>query len=94
MVNKNMQKENKIEVRENDMFIFVSSQVRYALGRDNHLAPETAAELVRRYLPLFSTKRKKDLIELLIGDIKFDLKMYDREYKDVWLELLEFLRNE
>lgn len=94
MVNKNMQKENKIEVRENDMFIFVSSQVRYALGRDNHLAPGTAAELVRRYLPLFSAERKKGLIELLIGDIKFDLKMFKREQKHVWLELLDFLRGE
>lgn len=87
-----MKKEKRVEVNQHDMLILISSEVRYALNRDNHLAPSTSADLVKKYLPYFDKEWKDSLVRILISDIESDLRMHDREYKKVWLGLLEYLK--
>lgn len=86
-------KDSNIVVERHDMLIFISSEVRYSLGRDNHLAPKTSVDLVKKYLPRFKEERwKTSLIDILISDIEADLRMHDRKYRSTWLELLAYLK--
>jgi hypothetical protein len=65
--------------------------VRYALVRDNHLAPWTAMDAIKENIDNLSDSFKKILSEQLIYEIEQDLAIYDREYADEWYEFIKFL---
>jgi hypothetical protein len=67
--------------------------LRYAQARDNHLAPATAVENIQEAIDEIKGKAiKKDTIEQIVSEIENDLKMYDREYKQVWETFLSKLK--
>jgi hypothetical protein len=58
--------------------------LRYAQGRDNHLAPFGAISNIKECLLEMDDETKFYTIGKLIGEIDFDLKSYDREQKYEW----------
>lgn len=42
---------HQVEVTDHDLYMLLISELRYSIARDNHLAPGTACNLIRAYLP-------------------------------------------
>lgn len=67
--------------------------LRYALGRDNHLAPFTAMENINEALNHMDNEYKVATMMKIISEIESDLKLHKREYAGEWLEFIEGLRS-
>lgn len=75
--------------------------LRYAQGRDNHLAPATAVENIKEAMnDIQDIDIKTQTIKQIIEEIEQDLAYYTRKYDAVWREFqtqlkhtLSFLQN-
>ena len=71
---------------EKDLYLMLISELRYAINRDNHLAPDTCIELICKYLPKMSEPLRsitaKQLANESIQERLFMLPYFkEKEYK-------------
>jgi hypothetical protein len=87
-----------IKIDERDLYQLLISEFRYAVKRDNHLAPGSCVQHVMDYLPEFSKQWKSHTAYQLTNEIiaervfsyKFGRKL---DYDNDWEKLLVFLIN-
>ena len=77
----------------------LSSNMRYAIGRDNHLSPRTFVSEAKILIPQLDEENTKQVIYLLIMDLERELEypMFSSssrewEYKQVWVDFLKYLK--
>lgn len=80
-----------LEIDQKHFYQLAITNVRYALARDNHLAPWAAIDIIKNYVNNLSDTFKKVLSEQLIYEIERDLAIYNRDYEDEWYEFVKFL---
>jgi hypothetical protein len=78
----------KIQVNEKDLYVLLISEMRYAMDRDNHLAPFTFMSFFKKYIKSFTNESKKRLIEQVINEIEYNLKLKNYNYKDYWKDFI------
>lgn len=86
-----------VTLEDKDLFQLLVAEFRYAVKRDNHLAPDTCVQHIKEYLPEMSKQWKthtaKQLSEEIIDerlwhsryfkpDFKFDTGVLDEEHKE------------
>ena len=54
---------------EKELYWLLISEFRYAVARDNHLAPGTCVELIKKYLPKMETEFQEHLANQLMEEI-------------------------
>jgi hypothetical protein len=84
-----------VKLDEKDLYQLLIAEMRYAIKRDNHLAPSSSIQHIKEYLPEMSKQWRahtaKQLIEEIISERSF---MEPRLKQDEeWDELLVFLLN-
>ena len=74
-----------IIIEEHDLYVMLISELRYAIRRDNHLAPGTCVDLIYKYLPLMPEPLRsytaKQLAEESIQERIFMLPIGNDDYK-------------
>jgi hypothetical protein len=80
--------ENKIQVEQKDLYIFLISEMRYAMERDNHLAPFTFISMYKKYINQFSNEYQKIIKTQLKGEINFNLALKDYDWKQYWKDFI------
>ena len=83
-----------IKIAENDLYQLLIAEVRYALKRDNHLAPGTCVQHVMNYLPSMLTEWKAHTAEQIAVEVIQELAWNDKgglKYEAEWEKLLKFL---
>ena len=83
-----------IKIAENDLYQLLIAEVRYALKRDNHLAPGTCVQHIMNYLPDMLTDWKAHTAEQIAGEVIQELAWNDKgglKYEAEWEKLLKFL---
>lgn len=68
-----------ISVDDKDLYQLLISEFRYAVRRDNHLAPSTCVHLVKRYLPLMEKSYRARTAYQLTEEIIFE-RLYASDY--------------
>ena len=86
-----------VALEDKDLFQLLVAEFRYAVKRDNHLAPDTCVQHIKEYLPEMSKQWKthtaKQLSEEIIDErlwhsryfkpgFKFDNSVLGEEYKE------------
>ena len=70
---------------EKDLYQMLISELRYAIKRDNHLAPDTCCELIKTYLPKMSepwrSHTAKQLADESIQERLWPLPYSETDYK-------------
>ena len=85
-----------VEISEHDLYQLLISEARYAVKRDNHLAPGTCVQHVMAYLPKFSKQWQSHIAHQLTDEIIVERIWGSRcrsklEYDSDWEKLLVFL---
>jgi hypothetical protein len=83
-----------IKIAENDLYQLLIAEVRYALKRDNHLAPGTCVQHIMNYLPNMLTEWKVHTAEQIAVEVIQELAWNDKgglTYEAEWEKLLKFL---
>ena len=74
-----------VEISDKDLFQLLIAEFRYAVNRDNHLAPDTCSSHVKEYLPkmekLWQAHTAKQLAEEIIDARLWARKWIDPEFK-------------
>jgi hypothetical protein len=74
-----------VKLDEKDLYQLLVAEFRYAVKRDNHLAPDTCAQHVRDYLPEMTTNWRahtaKQLSEEIIDERLWASNWTDPEFK-------------
>lgn len=86
-------KNKNIKVDQGDLKILLSQAYRYAVSRDNHLAPLTIINTIKKYIDLFDKVNKDNILDNLINEIDFDIKFKKLREKKIWEEFLEWLKD-
>jgi hypothetical protein len=87
---------SQILINEQDLYQLLISEFRYAVKRDNHLAPSTCVQRVMTYLPSFSQQWRSHIAYQLTDEIITE-RIFGRicrgklKYDDEWEKLLVFL---
>lgn len=58
-----------IEIDDRDLYQILIAEFRYAVRRDNHLAPDTCAQHIREYLPEMNKQWRAHLAKQLSEEI-------------------------
>lgn len=73
------------KVDDKDLYQILMAEFRYAVRRDNHLAPDTCAQHIRNYLPemakTWRAHTAKQLSEEIIEERLWASKFTDSEFK-------------
>ena len=78
----------KIEISEKDFHILIISELRYAMERDNHLAPFTFTHMFKKYIGKVSKENQEIIIKQVVSEIMFNLGLKDYDYKEFWKSFL------
>lgn len=74
-----------VKLDEKDLYQILIAEFRYAVKRDNHLAPDTCAQHIKNYLPEMETQWRahtaKQLSEEIIEERLWHSKWMDPEFK-------------
>ena len=74
-----------VKLDEKDLYQLLIAEFRYAVIRDNHLAPDTCAQHIKDYLPEMHTQWRahtaKQLSEEIIDERLWASKWMDPEFK-------------
>lgn len=74
-----------VKIDDRDLYQILMAEFRYAVRRDNHLAPATCAQHIKNYLPEMSkpwqTHTAKQLSEEIIDERLWHGKWTDPEFK-------------
>lgn len=74
-----------VKLDERDLFQILIAEFRYAVKRDNHLAPSTCAEHVKNYLPEMSKQWRaqtaKQLSEEIIDERLWASRYFQPDFK-------------
>lgn len=74
-----------VKVDDRDLYQMLISELRYAIKRDNHLAPGTCCMLIKTYLPKMDKQWQactaKQLAEESLQERMFPLPYSETEYK-------------
>ena len=85
----------KIEVDERTLYQLLISELRYSIGRDNHLAPSTCVNIVMQYLPEMSKEWRTHTAHQLTDEIIRERLWGNHEgalkQDEEWEKLLLFL---
>lgn len=86
-----------VKLDEKDLYQLLIAEMRYAIKRDNHLAPSSSIQHIKEYLPEMSRQWRahttKQLTEEIISERSFmepRLKQ-DEEWDDLLVFLLDYL---
>ena len=84
-----------LEIDERDLYQLLITEFRYAVKRDNHLAPSTCVQHVIDYLPKMSKQWRVHTAEQLTSEITQEMcigsKKGSLEQEAEWDKLLMFL---
>jgi hypothetical protein len=83
-----------MNIDEKTLYQLLITNVRYSIGRDNHLAPGNSNRIIKECFPMLSDEFKVQLKEKLISEIKFELGFKKREFEADWLDLIEYLEQQ
>ena len=83
-----------VKVTDQDLYQLLSAEVRYAVARDNHLAPSTCAQHIIDYLPLMGKQWRTHAAEQLTSEI-IQERLFNHvlKYETEWEKVLVFLTN-
>jgi hypothetical protein len=74
-----------VQLEDKDLFQILIAEFRYAVRRDNHLAPDTCVQHVKTYIPEMSeqwrTHTAKQLSEEIIDERLWNSRFFDPEFK-------------
>ena len=74
-----------VQLEDKDLFQMIIAEFRYAVKRDNHLAPDTCAQHIKTYIPEMSeqwrTHTAKQLSEEIIDERLWNSRFFDPEFK-------------
>ena len=81
-----------VKLDEKDLFQLLIAELRYAVKRDNHLAPGTCVQHIKSYLPEMSHDWRVHTAKQLANEVIFERSFGKRLEQDLeWEELLLFL---
>lgn len=60
---------HQVKVTDADLYMLLISELRYSITRDNHLAPGTACNLIRTYLPKIGDYWRSHTAKQLLEEI-------------------------
>jgi hypothetical protein len=84
-----------VKITEDDLYKLLIAEVRYALSRDNHLAPGTCVQHIMDYLPDMSKQWRAHTAEQLANEViserSFNRLKQDLEWEKLLLFLLDYL---
>lgn len=84
-----------VKLDEKDLYQLLIAEMRYAIKRDNHLAPSSSIQHIKEYLPEMSKQWRaytaKQLTEEIICERSFMEPRLNQD--EEWDELLVFLLN-
>ena len=84
-----------VKITEDDLYKLLIAEVRYALSRDNHLAPGTCVQHIMDYLPDMSKQWRAHTAEQLVNEViserSFNRLKQDLEWEKLLLFLLDYL---
>ena len=74
-----------VKLDEKDLYQLLIAEMRYAIKRDNHLAPDTCAQHIKDYLPEMSKQWRshtaKQLAEEIIDERLWSSKYLEPDFK-------------
>ena len=71
-----------VKLDEKDLFQILIAEFRYAVRRDNHLAPDTCSQHIKDYLPEMSSQWRSHTAKQLTEEI-IDERLWSSRYFDV-----------
>jgi hypothetical protein len=84
-----------VKITEDDLYKLLIAEVRYALSRDNHLAPGTCVQHIMDYLPDMSKQWRAHAAEQLANEViserSFNRLKQDLEWEKLLLFLLDYI---
>ncbi len=86
--------EKTIKVAERDLYVLLISEFRYAIERDNHLAPFTFRSNFEEYIGEFSESYKNKIINEIRSQIAFSLSLKDYEHEEYWKDFAKTLEDD
>lgn len=84
-----------VKLDEKDLYQLLIAEMRYAIKRDNHLAPSSSIQHIKEYLPEMSKQWRAYTTKQLIEEIICERSFMEPRLKqdEEWDELLVFLLN-
>lgn len=86
-----------VKLDEKDLYQLLIAEMRYAIKRDNHLAPGTCAQHIKEYLPDMAKQWRvhtaEQLTSEIIQEMLFGTTKGPLQQEEEWENLLVFLTN-
>lgn len=84
-----------VKLDEKDLYQLLIAEMRYAIKRDNHLAPSSSIQHIKEYLPEMSKQWRAHTTKQLTEEIICERSFTEPRLKqdEEWDELLVFLLN-
>lgn len=86
-----------VEIDDRDLYQLLIAEMRYAIKRDNHLAPSGCVQHVKEYLPEMEKRWRTHTAEQLTSEIIQEMTLGGTkgplEQEAEWEKLLRFLTN-
>ena len=84
-----------VKLDEKDLYQLLIAEMRYAIKRDNHLAPSSSIQHIKEYLPEMSKQWRATIAKQLTEETICERSFMEPRLKqdEEWDELLVFLLN-